>query len=66
MNEHSSFQKALDPNTLFFCLSNAIFLLEFNMVHLYSFKLFKRTQNEEDMVVTSKQNQCSIIDLIQI
>jgi hypothetical protein len=66
MNEHLSFQKALDPKTLFFCLSNAKKILDFNMVHLQSFKLFERTQNEEDMVVKSKQSQCSIINLIHI
>jgi len=66
MNEHLSFQRAFDPKTLFFCLSNAKKFLNFNMVHLQSFKLFERIQNEEDMVVKSKQNQCSIIDLIHI
>jgi hypothetical protein len=66
MNEHLSFQKALDPKTLLFCLSNAKKNLDFNMVHLHLFKLFERTQNEEDMVVKSKKNQCSIIDLIHI
>jgi len=36
------------------------------MVHMQSFKLFETTQNEEDMVVKSKQSWYLIIDLIHI
>jgi hypothetical protein len=51
VSKHISSQITLDSNVLSLCLASAKGFLNLDLTHPWAFKLLKKTQNEEDMVV---------------